>query len=554
MKTILLTIASLLLAFQVFAANVNVRSFGAIPNDGKDDTKALRKAAEYCRNNPGTILTFQPGIYNLADKDAIQTEQRALAGEFGKNVEEVVFQPDFPYSIGLDFACTSNITLKAEGATLLCEGWMEIISITNAKNFTIEGLTIDYLRKPFSHGKVIATASDHFDVQFSNERIITDKTPMMRLSLWDHNYSHLNPDNFVYYTDFQLLENNVVRFPRQIPDSLLGATANVNHCHHFRPAILIQDSHDTTLKKVTIHAHAGMGIVGFDSHNITMEELSVKPAPGYYHSTNTDATHFASCSGLIRFNACYFQGQGDDATNVHGYYQTIIHTEDNHAELQVKAPTYTHTQALDAPLVGDTLELVEITTLQPVKNLIVLKSSHLPNATSCEVELSEPLPTDYQNYYLMNISKLPRLEFVNNVVNSHLARGVLVKTRGAKIANNIFRHCSGTAIHVGAESWWHEGTHAKNVEITDNMILGCGLGAGTQGGAAGISVIIDAKDTDNTYLHENIIIRNNHINGKQNRCGIYVSNARNVTIENNHVTNCQTDIITNSTTNLTITH
>ena len=41
---------------------VSVADFGATPNDNRDDTRALRKAAAYCRNPPGTTLFFPPGI------------------------------------------------------------------------------------------------------------------------------------------------------------------------------------------------------------------------------------------------------------------------------------------------------------------------------------------------------------------------------------------------------------------------------------------------------------------------------------------------------------
>ena len=41
---------------------VSVEQFGAIPNDGKNDFEALRKATAYCRENPGTTLFFPPGM------------------------------------------------------------------------------------------------------------------------------------------------------------------------------------------------------------------------------------------------------------------------------------------------------------------------------------------------------------------------------------------------------------------------------------------------------------------------------------------------------------
>ena len=70
-------------------------------------------------------------------------------------------------------------------------------------------------------------------------------------------------------------------------------------------------------------------------------------------------------------------------------------------------------------------------------------------------------------------------------------------------------------------------------------MVGCGKGAGNQAGAAGISVIIEASDTSATYLHENIVLRDNLILGEGNLCGIYVGNAKNVTLTGNKIVGCE---------------
>ena len=49
---------------------ISVTRFGARPDDGRDDTEALRKAAEYCRTHPGTTLVIPKGVYCLKDKEA----------------------------------------------------------------------------------------------------------------------------------------------------------------------------------------------------------------------------------------------------------------------------------------------------------------------------------------------------------------------------------------------------------------------------------------------------------------------------------------------------
>ena len=151
------------------------------------------------------------------------------------------------------------------------------------------------------------------------------------------------------------------------------------------------------------------------------------------------------------------------------------------------------------------------------------------------------------------MTKLPNLEFCRSTVWGQLARGVLAKTRGVKITDNVFRGCTGTAIHVGAESGWKEGTHTKNVTITNNIIVNCGLGVGTQYGASGIAVVIDAPNTESTILHDGIYVANNTIIGTgENECGVVIRNTRDVKLLNNYIEGCKKNIVLHSVENIMI--
>lgn len=527
---------------------VSVADFGARPSDGKDDTKALRAAAEYCRNHPGTTLFFPEGEYILRDKEAIALEERTLRGENGANPERVMFTPYPQYVKGLDFSGSEGITVLAHKAKLVCEGWMEPVSIEDCRNFTLKGLTIDYLRKPFSHGIVTAVDSASFDVLFSDEQQVSDVIPMLRLTFWMPLKDRIFREP-IYFPKRELLGGNKIRFHHTVPQELVRATAQVVNTFHFRPAILIQRSGNTLIEDVTILSQPGMGITGFDSRDILLRRLIVRPAEGYHQSTNTDATHFASCEGLLRFENCFFEGNGDDVTNVHGYYQTITEAEGSRATVQVKAPTFTHTQIIDAPRPGDTLELVKKSTLEPVRKYAVTASETDRPSLSTRIGLSDTLPADFGNYFLMDVTKLPRLEFVNNTVNSHLSRGMLAKTRNVLIEGNTFLHTSGTAIHVGAESWWSEGSHAENVVIRGNTITGCGQGIiGTMGEASAIAVMIEAEDTGSSYLHKDIRIENNRIIGEGDKRAIFIGNADGVVLSGNHITGYDEKCAVNSST------
>lgn len=530
---------------------VNVARFGAKPDDGKDDTKALRKAAEYCREHKGSTLFFPAGVYQLKDSEALKLEEDVLSGKFGENPEKVIFTPYYPYVKGLDLSGASDVTLQGEGAIFLCEGWMEPISIVDCNNVKVCGITIDYKRKPFSTGDVVVVADGCFEVLFSDERIITDRIPLMRMTFWDKITNTMYPEP-IYFPKRELLGSNRVRFYHSIPQKLLGSKVGAGHSFHFRPGILIYRSTNTLLENITIHSQPGMGIVGFDSKDILLKRLSVIPAPGYCFSTNTDATHFACCEGVLHFTGCRFIAQGDDATNVHGYYQTILSVEKRKARLRIDAPTYTHAQVPDVPRVGDEMELVDIRTLCPIRVYKVSAVEWQVGSIEPVVTFAEELPDDFSNYYLFNITKLPQLIFENNLVDSHHARGVLIKTRNVTVRNNVFRRGTGTAIHVGAEGGWHEGTHSMNVLIEDNVISGCGLGAGSQQGACGISVNVYADDTEATYLHDGINIENNLILGDGNPCGIYIGNAKNVLLKNNAIHRCKETVILHSTENVNL--
>jgi hypothetical protein len=531
---------------------ISIEEFGAKPDDGKDDTKALRKAAEWCRQNRGVTLYMPQGEYRLRDAEAERLESEVLAGKMGQNPESTIFTPYYPYVKGLDFTGAEDVTIEAYGAVLMCEGWMEPLSIIETKNMTVKGLTIDYKRKPFSEGRVVEIVKGGFVVEFGPQREITDQTPLPRLMLWDNKISGIYRNPF-YYAKDEFLGENRVRFMGDLPEYMMGAAVAAPHSFHFRPAVLLLRSENTLLKDLSIHSQCGMGIVGFDSKDIRMDHLSVVPADGYSFSTNTDATHFACCEGLISFDGCMFRGQGDDATNVHGYYHDIEKIEGEDVTLVLKAPTFTHAQVTDVPRVGDKMEVVKISTLEVVDELEVVEVEHEAPATDVKVRLSGKLPEKYNEYYLFNVSKLPRLEFCRSVVWGNLARGVLAKTRGVRIEDNIFRGSTGTAIHVGAESNWKEGTHAKDLTIARNVIINCGLGAGCQYGASGIAVVIGAPDTKATQLHDGVVIEGNTIIGTgSNACGISIRNAKNIRLKDNRVEQCRQAVETRSVENLII--
>ena len=519
---------------------ISVANFGAVPDDGRNDADELRKAIAFCKDHPGTILYFPPGVYDLRDEAAVQLMNDVMTGKMGQDPEKKIFTRYFPYVRGLDFRGLRDVTVEAAGALLLCDGWMEPLSLEDCRNVTIKGLTIDYKRKPYSIGTVVETGAGYFDAVVDKQYPLNPAIPIPRMKFWDVRAHRMFPEPVYFPKKFELIGPQKIRIYAKVSPEVKGNLVSLTHSFHFRPAILIYDAGNIRLEDVTIHSQPGMGIVGHRANNITLVGLRVVPAPGSFVSTNTDATHFTSCTGLIRMENCQFEGQGDDATNIHNYYYTVRKSQRaGYYDLVVGAPTGTHAQVLDYPDVGDRLELVKRSSLETVKTYVVQAETNFPAEWRSEVQLDAPLPAGLENYFLIDSTRLPKVEIVGCSILSHLARGILIKTRNVLVERCLIRETTGTGIHVGAESYWHEGLPSADVTIRYNRIIRCGRGAGTQDGASGIAVKIDAPETSAPGLHKHLLIEGNIVEGENAQRCISVSQGEDVTVRYNELSGCR---------------
>lgn len=551
MKSIKLTLllAAAFMAYMPAKAQTTVyaSSFGAIPDDGRDDSGALRKAAEFARTHAGATLVIEPGTYILRDERAVALEDTVMSGAYGHDPEKRMFVPYHSYVRGLDFTGAKNVTVEARGATLLLDGWMEGVSIESTENFTLNGLTIDFVRKPMSEGVITDIQDNSYTVCFTRpSREITMGTPFPRLNIWDNEANGRWRDT-PGFNRLAIVGPNTVSFRGSLPKRLVGAYVGAPHSFHYRPAIFVHESTNTVLNDITINANCGMGILGFHTNSVAMNRMSIVPARGYHFSTNTDATHFASCEGTISFDHCVFRGEGDDATNVHGYYHDIASVDGKRANLALHAPTFTHAQLADVPRVGDVMTLVRIKDLVPVGEYKVRGAEHADRATSYSITADRDFPKDFDKYYLINSTLMPKLIFQNCLDWGHLARGVLSKTTGGTvIRNNVFRGLNNPAIVLSSEAWWKEGWQTKDVVIQGNKIINCNLYGGYHG--SGIAIEIGADSVGDARLHDNIVIEGNEIEScNSGECGIYVSNAKNVVIyDDNVIKGCKQDVLVNN--------
>jgi hypothetical protein len=209
---------------------------------------------------------------------------------------------------------------------------------------------------------------------------------------------------------------------------------------------------------------------------------------------------------------------------------------------------------LDYPDASDTLELVEIESLRPVREYRVVSVVNSKEEWKSKIVLDADLPEDNAKYYLVNVTRLPGLRFVNCHVRNHLSRGVLIKTRNALVEGCTFDSCTGTAIHLAAEGGWHEGVPSAHVIIRNNRMMRCGYGNhGRIMGACGVCVNIDAENPNTPDLHKDLLIENNIIEGEAAAQGIYISCAEDVTIRYNEISGCEEPVKVLNSSNVIVT-
>ena len=108
---------------------------------GGDCRERFASALSFMKDNPGTTLTVEPGVYDLTTARAREAQRAVMAGEYGEDPQKVMFTPDYVYDRGLDFRGHVNSTVEAYGATLLVDGFMEEISIRECSGVTVRGFT-----------------------------------------------------------------------------------------------------------------------------------------------------------------------------------------------------------------------------------------------------------------------------------------------------------------------------------------------------------------------------------------------------------------------------
>ena len=446
-----------------------------------------------------------------------------------------------------------NFTIDCAGSTFILSNPMNLFILDNCENITIKNFVVKTINTMSCSGKVIASDKDSFDLKLLTPQPYRVWHDFVYFGEEWHPWCHADAiyamleceaenrqirrgksdaytDDFIFTDkgdgvinvktngDMEPIEGNTVVFVDACRESSL---------------ISIQKSQNITIENYTAYSGVGMGVIAQRSGNITidgMKTLCETNERGF--SINADATHFVNCNGLISVKNSYFEGQLDDALNVHGVYGRIADKGENYILVR-----YMHKDqyGIDIFKDGIDIEISDPETMLPKGKHKVSRVETL-NDRAVILYFDEDISDIDVGDNIEDITNIPEVLFENNHSHFNRARGILLASRGKTIIrNNYFNSAGGAIVFESNGTFWFESGCVQDVLITGNTFDDC-LHSGWSSGV--IDIRPRKKREEGRYFHKNIRITKNKFINCANGVLLKANDTDGIVFEDNVIENC----------------
>jgi hypothetical protein len=431
-----------------------------------------------------------------------------------------------------------DIEIDGGGARFIFHGEAVPFWIKDGCSVTLRNFSIDWHRPFYSQGRILSADENGLDFEIDtsafpceleNGKLIFTgegwRLPLIQgvmeldgdtgapAFLSGDNFGALvNPDNF----RFSSVKKGVFRL--QFPFPRLAQVGNwllLRHYPRLSPAFFLQGGNDYLFENIAIHHAGAMGIIGQYCRNVTMERLTVLPAPatGRVFSVAVDASHFVNCRGIVSQKDCHFSHQMDDPCNVHGTYG-IFHTGID------RSSAYFVTKHMDQrgfplALAGDMLGFYDPRDFSFLGEARV-DNLELTTGDMQKITFKQAIPKSASGGLTVveNHSANAGLLVTGCRTGPNRARGYLVSTRGKVLFENNDIQAAGAGIKISGDAkYWYESGPVADVTVRGNRFGNCCYGPPEWGRAV---IDIDPEIDDPWALerpyHRNITITDNEFN------------------------------------------
>lgn len=445
------------------AEEVNVREFGAVPDDDGNDWEAIRQAFEYLQERQGNVrLVFTPGKY-LVTPTASSNRTHCFSLTGAQN-----FVVDF-----------------RQAELVIGDPTIGLLNLKSCRNGVVRHAVVDYDPLPFTQGTIESPNGGQgyliYRIDAGFPELDADHL-VQAPTCWATVKDPLNPQMLKAGT------RNLIPF-REVGgkrwEKLSDGTYRVNVVPNYyalqagdpmvvigryngRPTFTVTDCERVTFDGNTLYAGpaGGYGLKQSPETNIVNARILYRD--GRLLSQNADCVHANASTIGPWIESCIFEGQCDDAVNLKTQMLKILQA--------VSADTYLLS---DQPRLADVLRLFNPRDGALLGEARVLSAVSAPGGCLVKLDKSfsglqigETADCDmFFNDYCSNESFVIR----NNIFRNSRRYGVLIQATHGKIENNEFRGLSSSGIVLQNNASWPEGFVPYNVRISGNLIRDCGF-------------------------------------------------------------------------------
>ena len=504
---------------------------------GDNPALGLSRLLRRCKEEGIRKVTITNGEYHL---DPLFCVQRNL------NISNHGFNG--PKRIGLLIEDMEDFEIDFSGSTLICDGIMTAIGVLNSKNITIRNVKLKNPTPRKLECRVVAHGEDYVDVECIHgmEQMLLRRGDLYGKydpNMWTLVGGNIEFDpsgaiaegtgdctfgTYCFNLNFEPLDDDHIRIFGGTRKPPVGNVLVFNGIRRFGAGIVLQDASDVLMEDLTLHSCHGMGLLAQVSHNITLRRFNVLRTDGQLCTVSADATHFVHCTGLVLVEDCTFEGQLDDALNIHGIYTRIIDKDQRGLTVQ-----FMHGETQGVPIYrpGDQIQILQPDVLLPYTQR-TLESVEIINDSLVVLVLEEGTEGIQVGDDVENITRNADLIFRRNTVRDNRARGMLIGTPGKVLIEDCTFHTAGTPILFESDGkYWFESGGTKDITIQNNCFDHCRYGIW---GNAVINILAREREEEGRYFHGTIRVLNNRFLGGHSLLA-QLNNVEQVIIQGNEM-------------------
>lgn len=446
------------------SVNVILSDFGAVPNDGKDDTFAIMEAINFCKKvgitGAATKLIFKKGRYDLYSKEENEKSHLIYLNE------------------------ANNILIEGNGAEIIVHDPLKgFLTIFKSQNIIVKDLFIDYDPLPFTQGKVMAVdiKNKTFDLKVDagfpglTESMFQDATQVWGM-LMDPTIPGKLKDgapNLFNSKEFEDLGSNVYRVKLGQVSLLKHIEVGDLYVHiartNGRTIFTAAASKNITYLNITSYSSPAGTYAANNMEEWNVISCQVKLKPGRIHSANADCFHVNGGKFGPWIENSLFEGYSDDAINMKNARNVILEQKSS-TELIVK-------QSIKK---GEVIKIFNPREGTLIGTYNVVENKFLGNARTL-ITLNNPIEQkllvgDDKKNDIIYVDSQSNESFVirNNTFRNARRYGILLQNSYGIIERNMFENLSQAAINAYNGADWGEGFVANNIVINQNIFNNCG--------------------------------------------------------------------------------